>query len=171
MNGELFQCIATDAYGSVTSAPAILYVTLTPFVFSVQPVNVIATLESNASFYASTAASPPIGYQWQYQAVGSSNWLNVSDNGTTSGSQTTTVTIGQVDLGLNGEQLRCIAPNPYSSITSAPAILYVNYAPAISLSTLAGLTGIAGHTDGLTNTFSSPRGIAVDANTNIYVAD
>jgi hypothetical protein len=97
--------------------------------------------------------------------------LDVTDNGTNSGSQTTTLTIGQVGLSLNGEQLRCIATNVYSSITSAPAILYVNYAPAISLSTLAGQVGIAGHTDGLSNTFNSPRGIAVDANTNIYVAD
>lgn len=171
MNGDLFQCIATDAYGSVTSSPAILYVTTTPFVFSVQPVDAIATLGSNATFYAGTAASPPVSYQWQYQAVGSSNWFNVIDNGTNSGSQTTTVTIGQVDLSLNGEQLRCIAVNAYSSITSAPAILYVNYAPVIALSTLAGQAGIAGSTDGLTNTFSSPRGIAVDANTNIFVAD
>ncbi len=171
MNGDLFQCIATDAFGSVTSSPAILYVTSTPFVFSVQPVNVIATLGSNAAFYATAASSPPIGYQWQYQAVGSSNWVNVSDNGTNSGSQTTTVTIGQINLGLNGELLRCIATNAYSSVTSAPAILYVNFAPAISLGTLAGQAGIAGHADGLANTFSSPRGIAVDANTNIYVAD
>jgi hypothetical protein len=171
MNGYLFHCIATDAFGSVTSSPAILNVTATPFVFSVQPVNVIATLGSNAAFYATAASSPPIGYQWQYQPVGSSNWVNVSDNGTNSGSQTTMVTIGQINLGLNGELLRCIATNAYSSVTSAPAILYVNFAPAISISTLAGQVGIAGHADGLTNTFSSPRGIAVDANTNIYVAD
>jgi hypothetical protein len=171
MNGELFQCIATDAYGSVTSTPAILDVTSTPFVFNVQPANVITTLGSNATFYASSAASPPIGYQWQYQPVANSNWFNVSDDGTNSGSQTTTVTIGQVGLIESGELLRCIATDAYSSITSAPAILYVSYAPAISLSTLAGQPGIAGHTDGLTNTFNSPRGIAVDANTNIFVAD
>jgi hypothetical protein len=171
MSGEQFQCIASDAYGSVTSAPAILDVTLTPFVFNVQPVDVIATLGSNAIFHASSAASPPVGYQWQYQPAASSNWFNLSDDATNSGSQTTTLTISQVALGLSGEQLRCVATDAYSSITSAPAMLYVNFAPAISLSTLAGKTGVASHTDGLGGTFNSPRGIAVDANTNIYVAD
>ena len=171
MNGELFHCVATDAYGSVTSNPAILDVTPTPFVFTVQPGNVIATLESNATFFASAAANPPLGYQWQYEAAGSSNWLDVVDNGNDSGSQTSTLTIGKVDLSLNLDQFRCIATNAYSSITSAPAILFVNYAPVITLSTLAGQAGMAGYADGLTSLFNAPRGIAVDANTNIYVAD
>jgi len=93
------------------------------------------------------------------------------DDGTYGGSQSTTLTVGPVSIGLSGELVRCIATNAYSSITSAPAVLYVNFAPAVLLSTLAGQPGVAGHTDGLTGAFSSPRGIAVDANTNIYVAD
>ena len=66
-----------------------------------------------------------------------------------------------------------MAGNALNTAISAEATLTVNAAPFITLSTLAGLAGTGGSSDGLnTNAlFNHPYGIAVDSHTNVYVAD
>ena len=56
---------------------------------------------------------------------------------------------------------------------STTAVLVVNLAPYLPISTLAGIPGANGSIDGSNGAtlFNSPVGVAVDASTNVYVAD
>jgi sugar lactone lactonase YvrE len=115
----------------------------------------------------------PLAYQWQYQPSGSVTWNNLSDGGNYSGSGTATLTVIQPPLTNSGEQFQCIITNAWGSTNSAVPTLYVNIAPFLSISTLAGTAGVNGSVDGTNNTalFNHPVGIAVDTQTNVYVAD
>jgi hypothetical protein len=176
MSGQRFQCVATNFVGSATSTPsAALTVTGLAPLFVIQPQSEIVVDGSNAAFNATATGTGTSFYQWQYQPSGSLTWVNVNDDGTTSGSQTPTLTISPADLTMNGKPFQCVATNVWGSGTSAPVSLFisVNNSTPISLGTLAGRTLTSGSTDGLnTNAlFNHPYGIAVDGHTNIFVAD
>jgi hypothetical protein len=176
MSGVLFQCVVTNTLGSATSAPPVtLTVTGLAPVFITQPQNQIVGDGSNTTFSAFAAGTPPLYYQWQYQPSGSLTWVNVNDDGTNSGSTTTTLTINPVDLSMNGKPFQCVATNSWGSGTSAPVLLAVsvNNSTPVYLGTLAGLALTSGSSDGMnTNAlFGNPHGIAVDSHTNIFVAD
>ena len=176
MSGEIFQCVVTNPLGSVTSAPPVwLSVRGLSPAFVIQPESQIVLEGSNVTFGAFATGTPSISYQWQYQPSGSLTWVNVTDDGTNSGSQTTTLAINPVDLTMNGKPFHCVAVNSWGGTTSSPVNLGVraDNSHTISLGTLAGLTITSGSTDG-SNTnarFSKPFGIAVDSHTNIFVAD
>jgi sugar lactone lactonase YvrE len=115
----------------------------------------------------------PLIYQWQCQSNGSSSFNNLTDGASYSGSATPTLTVIQPPLTNSGESFQCVVTNALSSATSSSALLMVNAAPFLSITTLAGIGGAFGSTDGSNGTtlFDDPVGVAVDANTNIYVAD
>jgi hypothetical protein len=76
----------------------------------------------------------------------------------------------------NGELFQCFVSNGFgglSTATSSTATLTVSTAPYLTISTLAGTAGVIGYTDAMNSAieFDDPLGIAVDANTNVYVAD
>jgi len=144
-----------------------------PPIFSIQPANQIVTIGSNAIFSAYAAGQLPMTYQWQYQPSGSLTWVNLTDDGTYTGSKTPVLTISQTTTNLNGEPLQCVASNASGATTSVQVTLAVNSFPFITLSTLAGLAGSGGNNDGQnTNAlFNNPCGIAVDSQTNLFVAD
>lgn len=175
MSGESVRCVATNSLGSANSLSATLVVVGIPPTFTIQPSSQSVVAGTNAVFTAYAAGTAAISYQWQFQPSGSLSWSNVVDDATNSGSQSTTLTVNPADLTQNGKPLQCVAANIWGSTTSSPAYLFVtpNNSMPISVYTLAGLTGIAGTNNGMgTNTlFNNPHGIAVDANTNIFVAD
>ena len=176
MNGESFQCVAINSLGSTTSAPpASLVVNGLVPTFVIQPQNQIIVVGSNATFSAVATGTPSISYQWQFQPSGSLAWVNVNDDGTNSGSQTSELTISQVDLSMNGKPLRCVASNLWGNGTSTTVSLgiSVNNSTPIFLGTLAGLAPTSGGTDGLNSSarFNNPHGIAVDNYTNVFIAD
>jgi sugar lactone lactonase YvrE len=175
MSGENVRCVAGNTLGSTTSSAAILTVTGIAPSFSLQPSSQSVVVGSNAVFSAFANGTAPVTYQWQYQPSGGISWNNVVDDSTNSGSQTTTLTVSNADLTVNGKPLQCVAANLWGSTTSTPAYLFVtpNNSTPISIYTLAGQVGVIGSSNGIgTNAlFGNPHGIAVDANTNIYVAD
>jgi hypothetical protein len=145
-------------------------------VISVQPADQFVTVGGSATFNVSATGGLPLFYQWQFQPSGSTNWVNVSDDVTNSGSQTPALSISPADLTINGKTFQCIVSNTFlgGSVTnSSSATLYVNVAPYLNMTTLAGTTGIPGASDGIgrNSYFNNPRGIAVDNNTNVYVTD
>jgi hypothetical protein len=162
--------------GNVWGADFALIPAQGPPVITTQPQDQTVTVGTNVTFSITTGGQWPLYYQWQYQLSGSLNWSNLSDGGNYSGSGTETLTVSQTDTAMNGEPFRCIVTNNYlggSSVTSSPAVLYVSVAPFVEIATIAGLAGAAGSADGAGTSalFSNPRGIAVDNNTNVYVAD
>jgi streptogramin lyase len=114
-------------------------------------------------------------YQWQYQPSGSLTWVNVTDDGTNNGSQTSILIINPAVLAMNGKPFHCVATNLWGCCTSTPVTLTVsvNNSTPVYLGTLAGMALTSGNEDGAnTNAlFNHPCGIAVDSHTNIYVAD
>jgi len=142
-------------------------------VITMQPSNQIVTLGNNTIFTITGSGNPAPRYHWQFQASGSTIWIDLSDNGTYHGSGTASLTVVQPGIAASGIQFRCIITNTSGSVTSSPpAVLSVN-APLV-VTTLAGLAGTSGSANGTgTNaTFNTPWGIAVDKTGNsIYVAD
>lgn len=138
-----------------------------------QPEDQAVTLGENATFSITARGELPLNYQWQFQPSGTMTWSDLSDSTNYSGTKTATLTVIQPSISQNGEPFRCIVTNLLGSATSTQAVLVVNITPFISVGTLAGLAGNNGNIDGVGSAalFDNPRGIAVDNNTNVYVAD
>lgn len=99
-NNYLYQCVVTNNYGSVTSAPAILTVTLSP----VTPVitsgtnNVAGYINGSLTFAAvSATGTQPFTYQWYYGGNALVDGVNGDSSGYF-GSQTPTLTITNLQL-------------------------------------------------------------------------
>jgi hypothetical protein len=141
-------------------------------VITQQPVNQIVDPGTTVTFSVSATGALPLTYQWQSCApLGS--YTNLIDGVSYSGSGTQTLTVNQAGTNNNGQPFQCIVTNTSGATTSAPAVLIVNIPSYLTITTLAGLAGTGGSTDGTNNTalFNNPRGIAVDNNTNVYVTD
>ena len=108
--------------GNVWGANFSLIPVPVPPMFTVQPQNQSALIGSPVSFNASANGSAPISYQWQYQPVGSSIWLNVNNDGIHSGAQTSTLTINSADLTMSGQSFHCVATNFVGSDTTKPSV-------------------------------------------------
>jgi len=159
--------------GNVWGANFTLQVASGPPVITTQPANQSVIVGQNAIFGVVAAGQLPLAYQWQTQPSGSPDWVNLSDGAGYSGSATANLTVIDPPVANNGEPFRCIVTNSLDSATSSTAILSVSVVPYLTISTLAGTPGVIGSTDGMNGTveFDDPLGIAVDANTNVYVAD
>lgn len=68
-----YTVVASNAFGVVTSAVAILIVTPAPPVITAQPMNLVVGVGSNATFSVSSTGSEPFSYQWRF------NGTNISD--------------------------------------------------------------------------------------------
>jgi Peptidase C10 family/Spi protease inhibitor/Carboxypeptidase regulatory-like domain/NHL repeat len=169
MTGESIRCVVSNPLGTTNSTAATLTVVGIAPSFSLQPSSQSVVAGSNATFTAFATGTSPIVYQWQFQPSGSLTWSNLLN------ATNTTLLFSPADLTQNGMPLECVAANAWGSATSTPAYLFVtpNNSTPISIYTLAGKPLTAGATDGVgTNAlFYDPLGIAVDANTNIFVAD
>ena len=175
MSGESVRCAVTNSLGSTNSLSASLVVVGIAPTFTSQPSSQTVVAGTNAVFTAYATGTAPVSYQWQYQPSGSLLWINVVDDTTNSGSQSSTLTVNPADLTQNGKPFQCVAANAWGSTTSTPAYLFVtqNNSMPISVYTIAGLAGVAGTNNGTgaNALFNNPHGIAVDANTNLFVAD
>ncbi|HWY30505.1 MAG TPA: immunoglobulin domain-containing protein, partial [Candidatus Acidoferrum sp.] len=112
-----YQFIATNNYGSATSAVAMLTVYV-PAAIALQPTNEVALLGSTASFSATVAGTGPLTYQWQ------ENGTNLADVGRISGSATPTLTISNVQMSDVGSY-QLLASNAYGPSASTNASLLV----------------------------------------------
>ena len=159
--------------GNVWGANFTLVAAQGPPAITTQPQDQTVTVGTNVTFSVTTGGQLPLVYQWQYLTSGSLSWNDLSDGGHYSGAGTDTLTVSQTDTSLDGQPLRCVISNSLGTATSSQANLRVIVAPFVEISTIAGLAGAVGSGDGVgTNAlFNNPRGIAVDNNTNVYVAD
>ena len=118
--------MGTDC-GNVWGVNFTLFPAQGPPVFTIQPADQSATIGSGASFTAYATGQLPLSYQWQCQTPANPVWVDVSDDGTNSGSQTSTLTISPTDLSMSGKIFQCVATNSLGAATSAPpATLTVN---------------------------------------------
>ncbi|HEY3760175.1 MAG TPA: C10 family peptidase [Verrucomicrobiae bacterium] len=138
-----------------------------------QPTTQSIIVGQNATFTVGATGGLPLYYQWQVQPSGSPSWVNLTDGSGYSGSTTANLTVLDPPVANNGEVFQCIVSNSLNTATSSTATLLVSTAPYLTISTLAGTAGVIGYTDAMNEAieFDDPLGIAVDANTNVYVAD
>jgi len=111
-----YDCVATNAAGSVPSNPAALTVLVAPTITG-QPASVTAPVGSTASFSV-TATGPGLSFQWR--KGGSA----LSDDGRISGALTATLTINSL-VPTDASQYDCVVTNTCGSQTSNAATLTV----------------------------------------------
>ncbi len=182
MNGDSFQCVITNASGSVTTTPVTLVVS-TPLI--------VSTLAGQAgtSGTADGAGSAVRFHDPADVAVDSTGNIYVAD---TANHTVRKVTLAGVVSTLAGQALTPGSANGSGSAArfNHPSGLAVDGAgnvyvadtdnetirritPTGDVTTVAGQAGISGSTDGpgSTASFNGPSGVVVDAAGNLYVAD
>lgn len=126
LNNNQYHVIVNGQCGTVTSAAAILTVSLSP-VISTQPQNVLQCAGSAASFSV-TASGAGLSYQWQQSTDGGGTWSDIP------GAIAATYNIASVANGMNGYQYRVNITGTCSvtATTSAAATLTVGNASSIT---------------------------------------
>jgi|GEM_PF-1085760 len=134
-NGFSYQCIITNAYGAVTSTPAILTVTASP----VTPVITSGTNYVFGYFYGNTAfpavtasGTQPFTYQWYFKGTSLSDGINVSGSAYF-GSQSASLVVSNLQASDAGNYY-LVVMNPVGGYASNIVdVLTVNYRlPAIA---------------------------------------
>ncbi|MBN2505780.1 MAG: DUF11 domain-containing protein [Verrucomicrobia bacterium] len=104
-----YQVIITNAYGSVTSAVAVLVVYSAPVILR-QPQSAAAVAGSNVLFRVGAEGAPPLFYQWQFNGAGLAE-------------QTNAVLLLTNVQAANEGQYRVALSNAYGIVLSDPAVL------------------------------------------------
>jgi hypothetical protein len=132
--------------------------------------NRVVTLGQPATFFVVGEGAAPLTYQWQRLPSGSTTWVTLDDNGTYSGSLTSTLVVSGTTFAMSGDQFQCTVGNGTGNMTSSPDSLTVN---ASGVTTMAGWPDSSGSANGTgwAARFGYPGGVRADANGNIYVSD
>ncbi len=102
-------------------------------VITLQPVNVTTPpLTGNVTVQADASGNPAPVFQWQRQPVGSTGYLNVTNDSAFSGATTKTLAVTAPSLLMSGDQFRCVATNSAGAATSTSALLTVLNVPVIT---------------------------------------
>jgi len=109
----------TAYYGNVTILPV---QTPEPLLFFTQPTSQSQYFGQTAQFNVSAFGSQPLLYQWQVQSNGT--YVNMVDGGRISGSQTATLTVGNL-VASDGTNYLVTISDPYASTNSVVAKLTV----------------------------------------------
>ena len=168
LSGDLYRCVASNSQGSVTSTP--------PASLTVKSALVISTLAGQVGTPGSvnaTGTNATFYYPWGIACDAAGNiYVAQYYNGlirkiTPAGNVTNFASGFYAPKGLAMDT----ATNLY--VCDSGRNLIKRVSPTGTITTLAGFSGVAGWADG-TNAaalFSAPWGVAVDALTNVFVAD
>ena len=127
-NGFVYQCVVSDQYGSVTSAPALLTVTLNPTlpVITSGINNIIGFVNANVTFPSvSATGTQPFTYQWYYGTT-----PLVDDGVNYFGSATPSLTVSNLTTGSSGNYY-LVVMNSAGAATNLVDVLTVNYHKAV----------------------------------------
>lgn len=145
-NIGVYSVIASNVYGSVTSAPAVLQLAMAPPFITTQPTNQTVLAGETAAFSVTAEGDMPLFYQWQ------KNGTNLTDGGNISGSTTSTLVVYGATTADEGAYSVVVSDDLYWT-ASADAVLTVVpvVQPGFTLSTLRSFTGRAdgGNLNGL----------------------
>ena len=119
MNGGSYTVTVTNALGSVTSSAAVLTVNTSPAI-TTQPASVTVNAGAAATFSVVATGQPAPTYAWSLNGAAIA--------GATAASYTTAATTSAMNQG----SYTVTVTNTFGSVTSSPAILTVDYAPAIT---------------------------------------
>jgi hypothetical protein len=119
-NGASFRCVVMNSGGAVTSNAATLTVNAAPPRINAQPANQSVLVGASASFSISAGGTPPLSYQWEKAAAGSTTYNPIA--GATAATYTTPATV----LTDNGSTFHCVVNNSAGSVTSTAGTLTVS---------------------------------------------
>jgi uncharacterized repeat protein (TIGR01451 family) len=133
-NAGSYSVVATNSYGSATSAVATLTVAVAPIIVA-NPANLTVVTGSTAGFTVTALGAAPLGYQWQF------------NGGDIANATASAYTITGVQLGDQGSY-GVVVSNYAGSVTSAPASLtvYAWSATGVVISQIYGGGGNSGAT-------------------------
>ncbi len=113
-----YRLVVTNAYGSVTSAVAVLTVLLPPTIIS-QPASITNFVGETNAFTVGVSGTAPFAYQWQF-------------NGASIDRATDSRLVVENIQSANVGSYAVVVTNPYGTVTSAPAALALKLAPVIT---------------------------------------
>ncbi len=123
LDGNRYRAIITNVCSSATSSVVELTVNAAPSVVDA-PLDVTTCTGQAATFAVVAAGAPTPTLQWQVNDGG--GWQDVN-NATHS-----SLTIANVQVGMDGNEYRLVLTNDCGSVTSSSALLTVHTAPVIS---------------------------------------
>jgi uncharacterized repeat protein (TIGR03803 family) len=149
-NAGLYSVIVSNSFGSVTSTPALLTVTSSVPVITLQPTNQTVLSGATATFRVGAVGNFPLFYQWQL------NGNNLTDSANIIGTATTILTIANAS-SVNAGTYSVIVSNSLGWVSSAGAVL------TLLKITLTNLYSFAGGPDG-----ANPNALVQDTNGIFY---
>jgi len=122
---------------TAVSAGAVLTV-ISPVVVTDDADDIVICETGNVSFTVAGTSSVPVIYQWQVSTNGGTSYTAIANGGGYSGATTATLSINNVNAGMNNNIYRAQLSNatctaPVSTNTVDPAVLTVNARPTVSL--------------------------------------
>jgi sugar lactone lactonase YvrE len=165
----------TASNGVNPPASQLLAITVSPTAllpaFTLQPVSATISVGQTASFTVELTGNPTPTIVWQRLAVGTGIFVDLVNDATFSGVNTTTLTVTNPTSGMSGDVFRAVATNTSGSMQSSSVSLTVVVGATIT--TFAGQANLPGSTDavGVAARFNGPTAVALDAAGNLYVAD
>ncbi len=125
-NGEQFQTIFTNSFGTAPTSEGTLTVDFAPQI-TMQPASAGAVAGTDATFTAAANAKPTATVQWQMEAAGATSFTDMGN------ATSPTLTVPSVSSANNGTQYRAIFKNALGSTTTQAATLTVGSLPSITL--------------------------------------
>lgn len=114
-------------------------VLIAPPTVAKHPAAQFATPGYSANFEVEVGGNPTPAIQWQRRVEGSSTWVDVRDNSTYSGTNTSRLVVNGVTAGMAGDDFRAIVSSSQGSATTEPAKLHLSTARLVNLSILTEL--------------------------------
>ncbi|HEX3799703.1 MAG TPA: immunoglobulin domain-containing protein [Verrucomicrobiae bacterium] len=131
LNGNYYQFVASNSFGSVATAPVFLTVVSGPPVIQTDLQPQYAVYSGYPLVLSVTAGgSPPLTYQWQ------DNGTNLSDNARISGSTSNTLTILNTELGDSGNYQVLVNNTNNGGSTAASTTAAVTVLPVLGFNGL-----------------------------------
>jgi hypothetical protein len=119
-DGASYDCVVSNAYGSVTSAPPAVLTVWDPPVIVTGPASRTNVAGTTATFTVAATGTPPLGYQWL------KNSLPLSNGGNISGATSATLTVSGVsdsDIGGYSVTVTNVAGAPQTSGIASLTVL------------------------------------------------
>ncbi|MEI6466367.1 MAG: hypothetical protein WCQ89_16690, partial [Verrucomicrobiota bacterium] len=176
MSGDQFRLVATNASSAVTSTNVTLRVDPGVPLFSRLPQSTAVASGQNAVFTAVLNSAAAATLRWQRQPEGATGFTDLNEGGAYAGTTGLTLTVNNVTAAMAGDRFRVVArsaANAALASTSAFAVLDVgtsDFGRAYDFFTRVG-DGVAGYTNTSPGRFAEPKGLTVEADGTIYVAD
>jgi hypothetical protein len=179
LNANLYELVATNTVGSITTNAAALTVDYAA-TFGTEPSAATVVEGDNATFNIAATANPSPTVQWQVSTNAGATWSNLSD-GTVSGvtyagATTNQLSVSNTALAMNGDEFRAVATNSVNAVDSTAATLTVELdTPSVTSGLYAGATANAAFSYTITGTNSPtsftaaplPAGVSLDASTGV----